>query len=117
MPLPAGRRRDRVRFERRPIAQDGYGNTKGSDWVVLIESRRVELLPTKGGEQIIAGRLQGVAAFDLRIPLDRAVAEVTTDDRVVDARDPKRTFAIRFIGDLEGRRGWLLMQLEQGVAE
>lgn len=112
----AGELTERVRFERRAAADDGYGNTEGA-WATLITSRAAKLRPTRGGEQTIAARLQGTAAWDLWVRFDGETSTVTTDDRVVDARDATRTFNIRFIGDMEGRREFLLMQLEQGVAE
>lgn len=111
-----------VKFQRRADTDDAYGNTKG-DWsVTLIAKRSAKLRPTRGGEQVIAARQQGVAMFDLWVRFESATRAVTTDDRVVEligpARDqPGRTFNIKFIGDMTGRRTWLLMQLEQGTAD
>jgi hypothetical protein len=121
MARAAGRARALVRFERKAALPqgDGAGNYEG-DWQPLIAARRVELTPTRprpgGGETVIAARAQGLAAFDLWVRLDAAVAGVTTDDRVVDVTDPARAFNIRFIGDMDGKRQWLLMQLELGGA-
>lgn len=112
----AGEMTERVRFERRAPSEDGYGNTEG-DWETLIASRSARLRPTRGGEQTIAARLQGVAAWDLWVHQDEQTNAVTEDDRVVDARKPTRTYNIRFIGDMTGRGCMLLMQLEQGVGE
>lgn len=111
----AGKLTERVRFERRAAASDGYGNTEGA-WETLIDSRRASLRPTKGGELVIADRLQGQASFDLWVYSDSATRQLTTDDRAVDARDPRRTFNILFIGDLIGDGRWLFMQAQQGGA-
>lgn len=115
-PKDAGDLTERVRFERRVDVDDGYGNKRG-DWRALIATRRVSLRPTRGGEQTIAARLQGTAAFDLWVSFDAETQALTTDDRVVDANDETRTFAIRFRGDMDGRRMWLFMQLELGSAD
>jgi head-tail adaptor len=109
----AGELRQSVRFERRAIVEDGYGNERG-DWEVLIDRRSAKLTPTRGGDQVVAGRQQGVAAWDLWVRFDSATRGVTTDDRVVDRADPARSFNIKFIGDMDGRRRFLLMQLEAG---
>jgi head-tail adaptor len=111
----AGELRQSVRFERRVTQPDGYGNTEGG-WEPLIARRSAKLTPTKGGESVIADRLQGVAAWDLWVRFDAQTSQVTTEDRVVDVRDPRREFNIRFAQDMTGRRRWILMQLELGVA-
>jgi hypothetical protein len=47
--------RDRVRLEMREEIDDGYGNTYGQ-WVPHFE-RDACILPSKGGETVIASRL------------------------------------------------------------
>jgi head-tail adaptor len=42
---------------------------------------------------------------------------VAVTDRVVDARDLSRIFAIRFIENLDMRGRYLLLQCEAGVAD
>jgi head-tail adaptor len=111
----AGELRARVRFERRAAAGDGYGNSEGP-WAPLVATRRGKLEPTRGGEAVIADRLQGTSAWDLWVRFDADTSQVRPDDRAVDARDPARAFNIRFAQDMTGRRRWILMQLEQGVA-
>jgi head-tail adaptor len=107
--------RDKVRFERRAEVADGFGNFEG-DWRSLGEAR-ASLNPTRGGETVIAGRLQGKASWDLWVQSSALTRSLTPGDRVVDVRDPRRVFNIRWSGDLDGDRRWLLVQLEQGVAE
>jgi hypothetical protein len=110
--------RDRVIFQRRPVdggEGDGAGNFEG-DWTPMFGPRRVELTPRKGGEEVVAGRLQGVSAWDLWVLKDRQTSTVDAGDRVVDARNPKRIFNIRFAEPLTGDGQWILMQLEAGVA-
>ena len=42
-------------------------------------------------------------------------SQLTTDDRVVDLRNPARIFKIGFVEDMERRGLWLTFQLELGV--
>jgi len=111
----AGALKHRVTFQRRAPQADGYGNTEGA-WDTLIALRRASLTPTRGGEQIVAGRAQGVSLWDLVIRFDRETSQVTTDDRAIDLDNPDRVFNIKFAEDMDGDRRWLLMQLELGGA-
>ena len=168
MPKPkgAGDLRHRVKFQRRPIdGDDGYGNPEG-DFADLGIERSASLTPTRGGEDVQAGRVAGKASWDCWVRNDSGTRRITTGDRaldravveiaVVDAGDREaavdimvngellfakghmfladdvsaleaagltfvkvrshRPFNIRFIGDMDGDRTWLLMQLESGVA-
>lgn len=116
MPKPrgAGDLRHRVKFQRRPEGYDEYGNPV-EGWVDLGIERAASLTPTRGGEDVQAGRLAGKASWDCWVRNDSGTRQILTSDRVVDVRDPVRVFNIRFIGDMDGDRTWLLMQLESGV--
>jgi SPP1 family predicted phage head-tail adaptor len=115
LPDGAGSLRHRITIQRRVAAQDGYGNAEG-DWVTLIPSLRASLLPLSGGDQVQAARSQGVAAYDCWIRYSRAAAAVTAADRVLNARDLRQEYRIKFVGDLAGDRRWILLQLELGKA-
>jgi len=56
--ITANALRDRVSLEKREEVDDGYGNTYGQ-WVPQFE-RDACILPSKGGETVIAARLQSV---------------------------------------------------------
>lgn len=116
MPKPkgAGDLRHRVKFQRRAEGDDEYGNPL-EGWSDLGIERSASLTPTRGGEDVQAGRLNGKATWDCWVRNDSGTRQIRTGDHVVDARDPVRTFNIRFIGDMDGDRVWLLMQLESGV--
>jgi hypothetical protein len=109
--------RDRVRFERRgaPI-DDGYGNTH-ADWIRVGGDRLVRLAPVRGGEQVQADRLAGISAWILDAQADAMIRDVDESYRVVDARDPRRTWNVRSSLDLEGRDRWRTMNLEKGGAD
>lgn len=112
----AGELRARVRFERRDGADDGYGNKEG-DWETVVTSRKARLLPTRGGEEVLASRLTGTGLWDLTVRRDSGTATVLVGDRIVDERDTTRIWNIRWIADLEGRNRWLTMTAESGVAD
>lgn len=57
--MPAGSLRQRLRFERRPVAaDDGYGNVEGA-WRTAFEAM-ARVTPLRGSETVIAQRLAGV---------------------------------------------------------
>lgn len=114
-PKGAGDLRHAVRFERRSGTPDGYGNDQG-DWTPLIARRAASLQPTRGGELVIAQRLQGESSWDLWVRYDSATRGVMAGDQVVDLHDDTRIFAVRFAQDMTGRKIWLLMQLTLGEA-
>lgn len=110
----AGELRDSIRFERRG-SQGNVGGVVKVDWVTIVDRCPAKLLPTRGREEIVAGRLTGVSSWDCWVRSNSQTRQVRTGDRAVDRRDPSRVFNVRFIGDMDGRRTWLLMQLELGA--
>lgn len=118
-PTGAGDLTERVRFERRSAEGDGYGNAEGS-WEVLIASRAAKLRPTRGGEQVIAARQQGLTLWDLWVVFDGETRTVNPGDRVVQILPVDvdgRAFNIKFAEDMDGGKDWLLIQLERGGAD
>lgn len=115
MPKPkgAGDLRHRVKFQRRAEISDQYGNTQG-EWVDLGIERAASLTPTRGGEEVQAGRIAGTASWDCWVRNDSGTRSLRTGDRAIDTRDPSRTFNIAFIGDMDGDRAWLLLQMKSG---
>lgn len=118
MPKPkgAGDLRQRVSFQRRAAGDDGYGNPV-ADWVDLNIVRAANLTPTRGGEDVQSGRVAGTASWDCWVRNDSGTRSLRTGDRAVDARDPSRTFNIAFIGDMDGDRAWLLIQMKSGAVD
>lgn len=108
--------RERVTIERRgEISDDGMGNYIG-EWATLIDERRARIAPTRGGEEVIAARLEGVQRFDIWLRADPDTLAIKADDRVIDLNDASRVFAIRYVGNLDERRRFILLQCEAGVA-
>jgi hypothetical protein len=119
-PPGAGELRHRVKFYRRPSldeageAGDGAGNF-ARDLTPLC-TRDVQLLPLRGGEEVIAGRSQGVDVWTLVVRSCSMTRRLRTDDVAEDERGSLGKFNIRSSLDLEGRGDWLVMTLERGKA-
>jgi head-tail adaptor len=115
-PRGAGDLRQKVYFERRGEGSDGYGNPV-QGWEPLGISRSASLHPTRGGEAVQADRFSGRVQWDCWVRSDSGTRSLQTGDRMVDERDPSRTFNIGFIGDMDGGRVWLLIQAVSGGAD
>ena len=115
-PKSAGELDREVRIQRRLSVPDGYGNVTG-DWADICQPRMAKMLPTRGGEQIIAARAQGKALWDGWVYFDPDSETISADDRLVDLMNPALTWNVTFAGDMSGRRVWLFLQLEQGGAD
>lgn len=118
MPKPkgAGDLKHRVSFSRRKEGGDIYGNPV-QGWEPLNISRAASLLPTRGSETVQSDRLSGRVQWDCWVRSDSGTRSLQTGDRMIDARDPDRTFNIGFIGDMDGDRTWLLIQAVSGGAD
>ena len=110
--------RERVRVEKkiRVPTGDGAGNYEDG-WQTLIDGRSARIAPTRGGEQVLAGRLAGVESYDIWVRKDAETRMITVGDRIVDTRDEARIFNIRWIGNLDERGRFLLLQAQAGVAD
>lgn len=119
MPAPkgAGDLRQRVKFQRRLVADDTYGNTISGAFSDLGVSRACSLSPTRGGESVQAGRLAGTASWDIWVRHDSGTLSLRVGDRAINERDASQTFNIVFIGDMDGRLAWLLIQATTGGAD
>ncbi|HYC66646.1 head-tail adaptor protein [Brevundimonas sp.] len=118
MPAPkgAGDLRQRVKFQRRGEGDDGYGNT-ATDWADMGIARACSLMPTRGNEAVQAARLSGLASWDIWVRSDSGTRRLQVGDRAINERDASQTFNIVFIGDMDGRRQWLLIQATTGGAD
>jgi head-tail adaptor len=113
----AGSLRDSVRFERRGPAGNVGGVVKAS-WSPLCGPFRAEIKPLRGGETIQAARMAGRDQVLMSLHGCRALAEVTSDDRVVDARDPTRTWNIVAPPtNPDGRGQWIEITAERGGSD
>ena len=102
----------RVAFDKRAEVDDGYGNTV-SDWAEQFQCR-AGYRHLRGGESIMAGRLQGKHAQVIIVRVSSQTRQVTTDWRVRDARTGD-IFNIRDV-TAETDRMFLSFLCERGVA-
>ena len=104
----SGELRNRVRFDREAVSGN-VGGVEQSAWASLIDCRSVKLDPTRGGDEVIAGRLEGKASYSLWVRSDSATRGLKVGDRAVDLN----TGLIYALGepiDPTNRRQWLLIQ-------
>jgi SPP1 family predicted phage head-tail adaptor len=105
--------RDRVSLEKQEQVSDGYGGTTGQ-WVAQFE-RDACILPSKGGETIIASRLQSIQPALIIVRYDAETATITADWRLIETRSGT-VYNIRTSADMERRGRWWTMLCEAGVA-
>lgn len=109
----AGPLREVLIAQAREETDDGFGNTQGQ-WVgtgrypASLEARR-------GGEAVIAGRLQGTVVYIVTTRYSAAAAAITPGWRFVDARSGQ-VYAIR-TSVPRPRRDYIDFDVEIGVAE
>lgn len=102
----------RVAFDRRAEVEDGHGNTV-SDWVEEFQCRAA-YRHLRGGESVMAGRLEGKHTQIIAVRASSQTRQITADWRVRDARSGN-TFAIRDVTH-ETDRQWISLLVERGVA-
>lgn len=116
----AGAMRERVRFERRGVTADEYGNEQGSWSAVATVWAKVTPKPTGRGEDVQQGRLAGKAIYTVVVRSSIASRGLVVGDRAVivnaGALPAGTLLNIRFIGDMDGRKDVLTMDAERGVA-
>ncbi|MGE0845837.1 MAG: phage head closure protein [Flavobacteriaceae bacterium] len=115
--IGAGDLRWLVSLQRRIDVSDGYGNHKG-EWSSQFR-RRAYIGPMRGGESVIAGRLEGTAPTIIVVRYSSETKAITSDWRVVELL-PDGTegpaYAIRQAEDMERERQWITLLCERGVA-
>ncbi|PWJ73832.1 head-tail adaptor [Pseudaminobacter salicylatoxidans] len=107
----------RVHCQKTVAATDELGNPVpgGGKWETQF-TVLAAFEPKTGGEQVLAGRLQGVQAYIVTIWQSEDTRKITAGWRLVDADNPARTFNIRSLFDPDSRRLKLEMLVEHGVA-
>ncbi len=105
--------RDRVSLEKREEIDDGYGGTVGA-WVPQFE-RNACILLSKGGETVIASRLQSIQPALIIVRYDAETATITAAWRLIETRSGT-VYNIRTSADMERRGRFITMLCESGVA-
>jgi len=99
----SGQLRDRITFQARGTVDDGYGNEVSGPWTDRF-TVAAGVTASPGRETVTASRLQGINPVDVWVRWSAATADIKTEWRAVDARDPSRVFAIFSVTDPEGYR-------------
>lgn len=110
--MPAGKRRERVTFAKRIAADDGMGNTVGAFADQF--TRWAEIRPMRGGETVIASRLEGVRPVLIIVLRDSETETIGNDWKATDDTDG-RVYAIKSIDDMDRDRKDLTLIAEAGV--
>ena len=105
--------RDRVSLERQEEVDDGYGGVVGQ-WVTQFE-RNACILLSKGGETVIAARLQSIQPALIIVRHDAETATITAAWRLIETRSGT-IYNIRTSADMERRGRFITMLCESGVA-
>lgn len=113
--MQAGDLRNKIAFYRRIIIDDGYGNKTGGypDKPTFILSGNVR--PRLGGEAVLAGRLAGRNTVNITVRMSDAARSITSDWKATDLRSGTE-YNIRSIIDPDGKRQWVELLCDEGVA-
>lgn len=112
--MSAGELRERVAFERRAPADDGFGNEVSGEWTEAFRCA-ARIRPARGGETIQAARLAGKQPVVITVRYNSNTRTVTTDWRVRDTRT-ETIYNIRSIVNPDEHRAYLDMECDAGVA-
>lgn len=110
--MTAGQLRYQIRFQEREEISDEYGVTVG-DWATKFTCFAAFKF-LRGGEEVMAGRLAGKQPAIITIRWSDVSRRVDTAWRILDRED--QPWNIRAITDPTGKRAWLEILAEKGVA-
>lgn len=113
MALSAGQMRERVRFERRILIYDGYGNTEDIWDEASAFERAAGYLMKPGSEAVLAQRLEGRQPVTIYTRFDSQTSKVTTGWRLTDVRTGV-VYDIHGAGDMDRKRQWMTFVCEAG---
>jgi head-tail adaptor len=114
--MPAiGRMRERVRFEARGYVEGDTSGNPQSGPFAEVHTCAAEITPKLGGETVTAERLTGTQPMLITVRMCQALAELTTDWRIVDVRS-KISYNIRAVSNPDEKRKFLEILAVSGVA-
>lgn len=111
--MAAGKLTHRLAFASRELVDDGYGNQEGE--FVDAFTRWAEIIPLKGGENVLAARLTGVQPVVIRVLRDSETLDIAPDWRATDVNEGT-IYALHSVADMEQKRQYLTITAEAGVA-
>lgn len=112
-PTSAADLRERVAWEKRGVVDDGYGNEVSGPFEEQFETR-AGFTHLRGGEAVIASRLEGRQPVVVRVRASSETRLIDTDWQVRDVRTGD-VYAVRSVAPTPDRR-WIDVMVERGVA-
>lgn len=110
----AGALSEIVAFESRAVIDDGMGNEISGDWTERFRAN-ARIQPIKGGESVIADRLQGTQPVVVRVRYEPQTMAVNTDWRVRDSR-AGTIYQIKSSANMDEKRRYIEFLAIAGVA-
>lgn len=112
--MGAGQLKARLQFQSPKAASDGYGNEE-EGWQ---EEQEVsaQIIPLKGGEQVLAQRLSGTQPVVIRVRSSSFTRGIGADWRAVDVHSDAIYQVKAPPADMDQKRQYLDILAEQGVA-
>ena len=110
--MAAGKMRERMKFQERSQSPDGYGNFENV-WTDKF-ARAAEIIPLKGGEEVLAARLSGVQPVIIRIRYSTEASAIASHWKAVDARTDA-TYNITSIINIDQKKRYLDLMATRGV--
>ncbi len=104
--------RHKIDLQVRAIGDDGYGNPTVGEWETQA-TVHAKFHYLRGGEEVMQGRLAGKQPAIITVRQNAATRALTTDWRIMKGGE---AWNIRSITDPDGRRAWLEILAESGVA-
>lgn len=113
--MAAGRLRHKIRFDRRVIVDDdGAGNVQ-QDWQPIFGPVAAEIKPLRGGEEVLASRLAGVAIVEILIRSSYDSRRILPTDRAYNIRDGTQ-YNLHLIENRDMKNEYLTITAEIGGA-
>lgn len=109
----AGALKERIEFQKRVYAQDGYGNEQSSFEPVF--ECRAGYNSMRGSESVIAARLTGVQPLRIRVRSTTETRAVQPDWRIRDMNTNKLYALTAVVQDFDNK-DWMDIFVTEGVA-
>ncbi|WP_322884120.1 phage head closure protein [Sinorhizobium medicae] len=113
MAATAGELRHKIELQVRTLVDDGYGNEIAGPFETQA-TVHAKFHYLRGGEEVMAGRLAGKQPAIVTVRSSVATRALTTSWRILTTDG--EAWNIRSITDPDGRRAWLEILAEKGVA-
>jgi len=110
----AGALSEIVAFESRAVIDDGMGNEISGDWTERFKAN-ARIQPIKGGESVIADRLQGTQPVVIRVRYEPQTLSANTDWRAQDLRSGV-IYQIKSLANMDEKRHYIEFLAIAGVA-